>query len=91
MGEKAEQIKMRKVDEEFIELMQIGDEDKCERFKKDLYDALVIPATKYKQIWKTFYKSYINLLNQGFVVENFLRHATQRIISYLPRENFAKL
>lgn len=71
--------------------MQIADKEKCEKFKKDLYDALVIPGMKYKQMWKTFYKSYINLLNQGFVVENFLRHATQRIISYLPKENFAKL
>lgn len=71
--------------------MHIKDSEKYEKFKKDLEDALFLPANKYKQLWKTFYKSYINLLNQGFVLENFLRHATQKIITYLPRENFAKL
>lgn len=48
-------------------------------FKKDLRDALLLPANKYKQIWKTFYGSYINLLNQGFVLENFLRNSYLKI------------
>lgn len=65
--------------------MQLKDSEKHNKFKKDLQDALLLPANKYKQMWKTFYRSYINLLNQGFVLESFLRYATQKIMTYLPK------
>lgn len=65
--------------------MQLKNQVKSEMFKKDLRDALLLPANKYKQMWKTFYGSYINLLNQGFVLENFLRNAYLKIQTYISK------